>query len=186
MSHQHAPSPDYTSHESVDWTVRHCTDCGDICLTASPEQGRCDTCEAAHRDELATAKRLLQQHARLVVTEGFRKPLDAHDAPIPQLVVNHEPWPTRSGGMNDPREILCEACGECALTYTGNADALDGTIGECESCAQAGVVDVDQDEGTTTVRFLRRCGECFEPGALDEQGICNECNEHAERREMGW
>jgi hypothetical protein len=153
MSHQHAPSMDYRSYETTELTVRHCGDCGDICLTEG-KSTRCDTCETTHQDELATAKRLLAKHARLVVTEAFRKPLDAHDAPIPQLVVSREPWPTRSGGMNDPREILCDDCGECAATYTGCVDSLDGTRGNCESCNAPGTILVDDDEGHHSVAFI--------------------------------
>lgn len=63
---------------------------------------------------------------------------------------------TRSGGMNDPREILCEACGECAVTYTGNVDSLDRRVCVGE-CGHAGVVDIDQDdEGHVRARFLPR------------------------------
>ena len=128
---QHAPSPDYSLNEHVDWTVRHCVDCGDICLTETPEQGRCDTCQAEHKSELATAERLLQKHARPMIVQSLR-----------------------SGGMNDPREILCDGCGEVAVTYTGNADSLERRILRGD-CGCKGCVDVDQDDdGIVRVRFL--------------------------------
>jgi hypothetical protein len=57
--------------------------------------------------------------------------------------------------MNDPREILCEACGECAVTYTGNADSLDRVRCDCLSCLTPGAIDIDQDdEGHVRARFL--------------------------------
>lgn len=138
-----APSPDYAiaalSYSTDDLTVRHCCDCGDICLTVG-DAVRCDPCQATHLDELATAKRVL----------------DA--AGVWAVAVKHLQRPGqqgRSGGMNDPREILCEECGECALTYTGNGDSLDRAKHNCDSCGTIGVIDVDQDDdGHVRVRFL--------------------------------
>lgn len=181
MSAQHAPAPDYSLHEHVTWTIRACADCGDICLTTGED--RCLTCLDVHRDELETCKRVLRQRLGAVLSDAFAS------------------FRARSGGMNDPRELLCDECGEVAFTYTGSIDPLDGTQGQCESCGCKGRIDVDQDdEGHATVRFVRLrgadldaaaeagevCKECLEAGGLDDDGICNECNEHAERREMGW
>jgi hypothetical protein len=162
MTQQHAPSINYSLHDTVNWTVRYCGDCGDPCLTTG-DTDRCDPCQAIHLDELATLKRTVGEQVKAVLCSSF----------------------ANSGGMNDPREILCSACGECAATHTGFP--TDGATGVCPHCKSAGRIDVDQDDdGNTTVRFLAICAECLEPGALDAKGVCNECNEHAERRTMGW
>lgn len=136
---QLSPSPDYGLHEHVDWTVRHCCDCGDICMTASPEEGRCDTCKAEHDDEKRTAARLLVDAATRAIL--------AH--PERSLVR------PRSGGMNDPRHIYCDGCGEVAVTFTGEPASL--TPGEMfGECTCWGRLSIERDdEGHTVTRFIR-------------------------------
>jgi hypothetical protein len=66
-----------------------------------------------------------------------------------------EPVPDtwRSGGMNDPREIMCDTCGDCAATYTGCVDPLDGRPATCESCGTVGKISVGDDDGSVWVEL---------------------------------
>lgn len=135
MNHQHAPSPDYSiggpTYHTDDLTVLTCCDCGDLCMVFTGAK-RCDPCLQQHLDELATAKRLLAENRSTVLVSAFQP----------------------SGGMNDPREILCDSCGEVAVTYTGCADSLDRNYLRGD-CGCTGSIDVDQDdEGVVRVRFL--------------------------------
>lgn len=133
---QAAPSPDYAmSEHPIDLVIRYCADCGDICLTVGRDV-RCDTCQVAHADEMRTA-------ARALVLAATAKVL-AH--PTADIV-------RRSSGMNDEREILCDECGECAATYNGCADLLDGKACMCMHCDEPGKIVVSDDEGITTIRF---------------------------------
>jgi len=150
---QHAPSPDYRSYETQTLVTLDCIDCGDPCLVFTGAT-RCDTCEAEHKSELATATRLLIERSGQMIASALGG--DPADVELVPYRVEVTPITQRSGGMNDPREILCEGCGEVAGTYTGSPDSLDGlrTMGEC-GCF--GVYDVDQDdEGTVRARFLPR------------------------------
>ena len=63
------------------------------------------------------------------------------------------PATLRSGGANDPREIMCDTCGDCAATYTGCVDPLDGKAGTCESCGTVGKIVVGDDEGSAWIEF---------------------------------
>ncbi len=61
----------------------------------------------------------------------------------------------RSGGMNDPRHIHCDGCGEVAVTFTGNAESL--TPGELfGECTCWGRLNIEKtDEGGIDARFIR-------------------------------
>lgn len=152
---QHAPSPDYGSGTTpeapyVDLQIRFCCECGDLCLTDAGCP-RCDTCQAEHLDEVAIAHRVVKQHRNIIIA----KALDGTPAPVPQLVCNKSVWPSRSGGMNDPRGLTCEECGDVACWYVGSVDPLDGIHETCASCGTAGRISVDQDdEGNVRARFL--------------------------------
>lgn len=187
MTTQHAPSPDYSSSEGyLDIAVRECPDCGDLIMTIGDED-RCEACVQYQTDEAAAFARDNSNSIGLFALIATMKsaPLDLN----------------KSGGMNDERTIMCDECGVDAVHYSCCVDDLDGKACECLSCGEVGKVYVDQDdEGRVYARFRsyntaeldalaaegKACTECLSLAAVNDDGVCNECDEHAERRSMGW
>jgi hypothetical protein len=137
---QHAPSPDYSIAEAyVDWTILFCCDCADLCLTTGGDR-RCEPCQQYHLDEVASLKRALLESP--AATVALLRSMGAGSEAI-----------KRTGGLNDPGDILCRECGESAGEYVGYVDHLDGKAAVCPHCATHGKIVVDDDEGAATIYF---------------------------------
>lgn len=175
MTQQQAPSPDYRicdyvnlgSYETNALGVIPCPGCEDLFL-AEPGERLCEACAQYDADDRAAAQRFLADVKTL---------------------------PQRSGGMNDPRFILCEECGEEAGSYTGYADHLDGKAAHCTHCDTYGCYSLDGDESGAQIRFRKytvaelhkndlvgtkvcvEClGDCQAGTELNEHGVCKRCS----------
>ncbi len=141
MRTQHAPSPDYSI---VDWTIRFCSGCEDLCLTTA-EGEKCEACQQYDKDDLAAKARA------------------ATDTAIDDIVAVM--WPAKRAALtlpdpySDEAEILCDECGDVAQRYARHSDgvcSLEGKAGECLGCEAFGVVylnEPDEEWQHASLRF---------------------------------
>lgn len=178
-SHQHAPSPDYSTGEVFPKEV--IDRCIDPSLPADTQQaivsGRVKHIQLLSYDTEALIVTKCPDCHDLILTESILDRCEAcaqYDADtrasaeravvaaLDRAIVREtERTAAKKRALltvnrsPDYRDITCRECGEASgLTFTGPVDALDGNEGTCGECLTPGVVVVDSDdEGHATIYF---------------------------------
>jgi hypothetical protein len=163
---QHAPSPDYSI---VDWTVRFCAGCDDLCLTTAEDE-KCEACQQYDKDDLAAKQRAaadngMDDEAVRILLRNMRagKPADEPSCFSRDGLPYQETWDRAALTLPDPysdeAEILCDECGDVAQRYARHSDgvcSLEGKAGVCLGCGTVGKVylrEPDEDWTHASLRF---------------------------------